>query len=77
MDKGVVELERDQRKMQRRQEITEEINEGRRNEKRKIKNSPASLWVFSSWVSVAKKKGRGDEKNGVKVGVFVMRHSSL
>uniref|UniRef100_A0A9I9EJK3 Uncharacterized protein n=1 Tax=Cucumis melo TaxID=3656 RepID=A0A9I9EJK3_CUCME len=35
------------------------------------------LWVSSPWVSIAKKKGRGDEKNGVKVGVLVMRRSSF
>ncbi|TYJ96889.1 ty3-gypsy retrotransposon protein [Cucumis melo var. makuwa] len=35
------------------------------------------LWVSSPWVSVIKKKGRGDEKNGAKVGVFVMRRSSF
>ena len=55
----------------------EEINEGRRNEKRKIKNSPATIWVSSSWVSVSEKKRRGDEKNGVKVGVFVVCRSSF
>uniref|UniRef100_A0A9I9EJF7 Uncharacterized protein n=2 Tax=Cucumis melo TaxID=3656 RepID=A0A9I9EJF7_CUCME len=76
MDKGVVELERE-RERQRRQEIRKEINGGRRNEKIKIKNSQAMLWVSSPWVSVAKKKGRGDEKNGVKVGVFIMRRSSF
>uniref|UniRef100_A0A9I9ELJ7 Uncharacterized protein n=1 Tax=Cucumis melo TaxID=3656 RepID=A0A9I9ELJ7_CUCME len=55
----------------------EEINRGRRNEKRKIKNSPATILVSSPWVSFAEKKGRGDEKNGVKVEVFVVRRSSF
>uniref|UniRef100_A0A9I9E2X3 Uncharacterized protein n=1 Tax=Cucumis melo TaxID=3656 RepID=A0A9I9E2X3_CUCME len=50
----------------------EEINGRRRNEKRKIKNSPTTLWVSSPWVSITKKKGCGDEKNEVKVGVFVV-----
>ncbi|KAA0048509.1 CMP-sialic acid transporter 4 isoform X2 [Cucumis melo var. makuwa] len=75
MDKDVVELGRE-RKRQRKQEIGEVINGGRRNEKRKIKNSPVTIWVSSPWVSVAEKKGRGDEKNGVKVRVFVVCSSS-
>uniref|UniRef100_A0A9I9CU83 Uncharacterized protein n=1 Tax=Cucumis melo TaxID=3656 RepID=A0A9I9CU83_CUCME len=53
------------------------MNRGRRNEKRKIKNSPATIWVSSLWVSVDEKKGRGNEKNGVKVGVFFMRRLSF
>ncbi|KAA0037133.1 retrotransposon protein [Cucumis melo var. makuwa] len=35
----------------------------------------ATIWVSSPWVSSTEKKGRGDEKNGVKVGVFIMRRS--